>query len=327
MTTGCTSLLARPARPPTRRRRPPCTSGRPTSCARAARWRWLDELAAWVAGWHRTDRPRVERPVGLIFAADHGVAAAEAVSAYPTDVTAAMFAAYRQGRSTISAFARHAGATVDAIDVGIGRPTGDIRFEAALSAGALRRDRRRSPSRPSTGSTATCSCSARWASATRRRRRRSPAALAGGETAAWVGRGTGVDDAGLARKRVAVQQAVRPGRLGRQPRPLLSDLRRRLCTRGGRDHRSRPNGRAEVHGPRRLGILAGSQGARRQPHRAGQRRPVHSGRLPGDDRPDRGGRRHRGPRRDRQPLDLRAVPALARARRCPSRPRCTSSGR
>ena len=35
------------------------------------------------------------------------------------------------------------------------------------------------------------------------------AALAGGETAAWVGRGTGVDDAGLARKRAAVQQAVR----------------------------------------------------------------------------------------------------------------------
>ena len=35
------------------------------------------------------------------------------------------------------------------------------------------------------------------------------AALAGGEAAAWVGRGTGVDDAGLAAKRAAVQQAVR----------------------------------------------------------------------------------------------------------------------
>ena len=35
------------------------------------------------------------------------------------------------------------------------------------------------------------------------------AALAGGETAAWVGRGTGVDDEGLARKRAAVQEAVR----------------------------------------------------------------------------------------------------------------------
>jgi nicotinate-nucleotide--dimethylbenzimidazole phosphoribosyltransferase len=35
------------------------------------------------------------------------------------------------------------------------------------------------------------------------------AALAGGETAAWVGRGTGIDDEGLARKREAVQAAVR----------------------------------------------------------------------------------------------------------------------
>jgi nicotinate-nucleotide--dimethylbenzimidazole phosphoribosyltransferase len=35
------------------------------------------------------------------------------------------------------------------------------------------------------------------------------AALGGGESAMWVGRGTGVDDAGLIRKRAAVQEAVR----------------------------------------------------------------------------------------------------------------------
>ena len=35
------------------------------------------------------------------------------------------------------------------------------------------------------------------------------AALAGGETAAWVGRGTGIDDESLARKRQAVQESVR----------------------------------------------------------------------------------------------------------------------
>jgi len=169
---------------------------------------WLDELAAWIGGWHHTARPVVERPVGLIFAADHGVAAAEEVSAYPVEVTAAMLAAYRQGRSTINTFARLAGATVHAFDVGVGRPTGDIRFEAALS-----------PERfdelvglavdavddidadllvlgeMGIGNTTPSAAIA--------------AALAGGETAAWVGRGTGVDDAGLDRKRAAVQQAVR----------------------------------------------------------------------------------------------------------------------
>ena len=34
------------------------------------------------------------------------------------------------------------------------------------------------------------------------------AALAGGEAAAWVGRGTGIDDEGLERKRLAVREAV-----------------------------------------------------------------------------------------------------------------------
>ena len=169
---------------------------------------WLDEIAAWVASWQHTDRPQIARPLGLIFAADHGVAAAEAVSAYPTDVTAAMFAAYQEGRSTISAFARHAGATVTAIDVGIGRPTNDIRVEAAMSperfaeivdlavaaVNALDGDLL-VLGEMGIGNTTPSAALA--------------AALAGGETAAWVGRGTGVDDAGLDRKRAAVRQAVR----------------------------------------------------------------------------------------------------------------------
>ena len=169
---------------------------------------WLDELAEWIAGWQRTDRPRIERPVGLIFAADHGVAAAEAVSAYPTDVTAAMFDAYRHGRSTINAFARQVGATVVAVDVGIGKPTNDIRYEAALDsprfdevvdAAVAAVDRLDGDllvvGEMGIGNTTPSAAIA--------------AALAGGETAAWVGRGTGIDDAGLDRKRAAVQQAVR----------------------------------------------------------------------------------------------------------------------
>ena len=71
---------------------------------------WLDDIAEWVAGWQRTERPRIERPMGLIFAADHGDAAASEVSAYPSGVTEAMFGAHLEGRATISAFARIAGA-------------------------------------------------------------------------------------------------------------------------------------------------------------------------------------------------------------------------
>jgi len=169
---------------------------------------WLDEIAAWVAGWQRTDQPRVDRPGGLIFAADHGIAAATRVSAYPTGITEAMFAAYQQGRSTINAFARIAGAEVRAIDVGIGVPTGDIRYEAALTPERFDEitriafdevDRLDNDllvlGEMGIGNTTPSAAIA--------------AALAGGETAAWVGRGTGVDDEGLARKRAAVQEAQR----------------------------------------------------------------------------------------------------------------------
>ena len=40
-----------------------------TARAQASALAWLDDLAEWIAGWHRTERPRIERPVGLIFAA------------------------------------------------------------------------------------------------------------------------------------------------------------------------------------------------------------------------------------------------------------------
>src|SRR4029453_7839039 len=35
----------------------------------------LDDVAVHVAGWQRTSTPRIQRPAGLVFAGDHGVAA------------------------------------------------------------------------------------------------------------------------------------------------------------------------------------------------------------------------------------------------------------
>jgi nicotinate-nucleotide--dimethylbenzimidazole phosphoribosyltransferase len=169
---------------------------------------WLDEIAAWVAGWQRTSQPRVAKPAGLIFAADHGVAAATKVSAYPTGVTEAMLSAYRQGRSTINAFARLAGATVTAVDVGVGNPTGDIRYEAALS-----EERFDDIVRTAFAAVDQLDCDllvlGEMGIGNTTPSAAIAASLAGGETAAWVGRGTGVDDDGLARKRQAVQEAVR----------------------------------------------------------------------------------------------------------------------
>jgi nicotinate-nucleotide--dimethylbenzimidazole phosphoribosyltransferase len=178
----------------------------------------LDEVAVWAARWQRTAEPAVRRPAALIFAADHGVAAA-GVSSYPVEVTGAMLAAFRAGRSTINAFARGAGATVEAIDVGVGRPTGDLRIEAALDehrfAEAVEAGRAAVDALDADllvvgemgiGNTTAAAAVAAGLDAL--------GLLPGGpagalDPAGWVGRGTGVDDEGMARKRDAVEAGVR----------------------------------------------------------------------------------------------------------------------
>ncbi len=168
----------------------------------------LDDLAAWVAEWQGSAVPAVHRPAALIFAADHGVAAA-GVSAYPIEVTAAMLAAYEAHRSTVTAFAAVVGASARAVDVGVGRPTGDLRVEPALSverfaecvaAGVAAVDGLDADvdllvlGEMGIGNTTAAAAVT--------------AALLGGDPAEWVGRGTGVDDDGLARKRAAVAAGV-----------------------------------------------------------------------------------------------------------------------
>ena len=92
----------------------------------------LDEIAVWLAGWQRSANPTVTNPAALIFAADHGVTA-EGVSAYPAEVTGAMLAAFNASKASVSALASVAGASVRAIDVGVGDPTNNLRVEAAMS--------------------------------------------------------------------------------------------------------------------------------------------------------------------------------------------------
>ncbi|MFK7916452.1 MAG: nicotinate-nucleotide--dimethylbenzimidazole phosphoribosyltransferase [Ilumatobacter sp.] len=168
---------------------------------------WLDDVAVWAARWHRSSTPSIERPHVLVFAADHGVAAA-GVSSYPSEVTASMLQAAHTGKATINAFARSGGAGVTAVDVGVGRPTADMRTEAALTperfdeitasafdaVDALETDLLVLGELGIGNTTAAAAIAA---------------AFAGGEATVWVGRGTGVDDDGLARKQAAVQEAVR----------------------------------------------------------------------------------------------------------------------
>lgn len=167
----------------------------------------LDELAVWIGSWHATVTPRVERPAAVLFAADHGVAA-DGVSAYPADVTAAMLAAFRAGRSTLDALARGVGAAVFVHDVGVGRPTANLRLEPAMthdgfvSAFLAGRAAVRALDAEvdllvvgEMGIANTTSAAALCAR------------LLGGDVAPWVGRGTGVDDERLGHKVSVVADA------------------------------------------------------------------------------------------------------------------------
>jgi nicotinate-nucleotide--dimethylbenzimidazole phosphoribosyltransferase len=165
----------------------------------------LDEIGGWLAAWQSSTRPAVERPALVVFAADHGVVA-EGVSAYPTTVTTAMLAALRDGVATANALAHEVGASVEVVDVGVGRPTGNIavepaldpdRFDDAFEAGRAT-VRAVDADLLVLGEMGIGNTTAAAAVAS---------SLFGLTADDWTGRGTGVDDATLRRKVAVVEKA------------------------------------------------------------------------------------------------------------------------
>ena len=92
----------------------------------------LEDISIRLAGMTGQAVPRIGRKVVVVFAADHGVTA-EGVSAYPAEVTPQMVANFAAGGAAINVLARHVGAEVRVIDMGVGRPTGNIAREPAMS--------------------------------------------------------------------------------------------------------------------------------------------------------------------------------------------------
>jgi nicotinate-nucleotide--dimethylbenzimidazole phosphoribosyltransferase len=78
----------------------------------------LEELAQRLAVLQRTDHPAVPRKAIVLMAGDHGVTA-QGVSPYPSEVTTQMVANFSVGGAAINQLARHAGATVRVVDVGV----------------------------------------------------------------------------------------------------------------------------------------------------------------------------------------------------------------
>jgi nicotinate-nucleotide--dimethylbenzimidazole phosphoribosyltransferase len=165
----------------------------------------LEDLAIWYGSWRGTGRPAIEAPQVIVFAGNHGVAA-QGVSAFPPEVTVQMVANFEHGGAAINQLAKLAGARMDVHALDLDRPTGDFTqgpamdeadLLAALQTGWNAVDPKSDllvVGEMGIGNTTPAAALA--------------AALFGGEAAAWTGRGTGVDDAGLQNKTRVVAEGL-----------------------------------------------------------------------------------------------------------------------
>jgi nicotinate-nucleotide--dimethylbenzimidazole phosphoribosyltransferase len=78
----------------------------------------LEEIAARLVAIYEDPMPEIKKKVVFVFASDHGVTE-EGVSAYPKEVTAQMVFNFLRGGAGINVLARHAGAEVVVVDVGV----------------------------------------------------------------------------------------------------------------------------------------------------------------------------------------------------------------
>ncbi|APX92622.1 nicotinate-nucleotide--dimethylbenzimidazole phosphoribosyltransferase [Halomonas sp. 1513] len=183
----------------------------------------LEPLAVQLAGIRGESFPLVSPPGVLVFAADHGVAA-EGVSAFPQSVTAQMVANFVAGGAAINVFARQIGARLEVIDVGVasvvsGAGVVDEKVRAGTANFAVEDAMTRGEAMQAIGVgqraavravEAGCRCLivGEMGIANTTASSALLAVLTGRPVAELVGRGTGIDDAGLARKRAVIEAAI-----------------------------------------------------------------------------------------------------------------------
>jgi len=165
----------------------------------------LERIAEWLAAWQGRHPPRAEKIQIIVFAANHGVAE-RGVSAFPSDVTAQMVANFAAGGAAINQLSGWLDASLTVIPLSLEEPSGDITQEAALDEAACLAAWR--VGMAALNAEADLVCLGEMGIGNTTIASALSAALYGGTGADWAGRGTGVDDAGLARKADAINAAL-----------------------------------------------------------------------------------------------------------------------
>ncbi len=190
----------------------------------------IEALALQIGRIQGTLRPTVQAPRVMVFAGDHGVAQ-EGVSAYPQEVTWQMVMNFLGGGAAINVLARTLGVAVQVVDAGVnhdfaGAPgmvyakvamgTRNFALEPAMTAAQLDEalERGRSLAREAANEGCQVLAFGEMGIANTSSASMLLHKLAGVPLAAAVGRGTGLDDAGLRHKlQVLERAAARTGTL------------------------------------------------------------------------------------------------------------------
>jgi len=189
----------------------------------------LHEISEQLCGIQTTLQPSINRKAVLVMAGDHGIVS-EGVSAYPQEVTGAMVQTFLAGGAGINAICRHVSADVYVVDMGIIADFADVNIPKSdrliihkIAPGTANFAQGPAMSRPeaeqavmigfreasrlfqdgveiigtgdmgignTTPSAAIC------------------AVLCAADLSEMVGRGTGVDDEGLARKQAVIRRGI-----------------------------------------------------------------------------------------------------------------------
>ncbi len=184
----------------------------------------LETLSIQIAGITGQPRPRLVNPAVIVMAADHGVTR-RGVSAYPAEVTPQMVLNFLNGGAAINVLARHVGARVIVVDIGVAASlpahpnlidrkiamgTADFSVEPAMSRAQAQQAIEAGIACANdaidsgvdllaTGDMGIGNTTASSAVV---------AAITGRPVAEVTGRGTGIDDAGLTRKIAVIEEAL-----------------------------------------------------------------------------------------------------------------------
>lgn len=165
----------------------------------------LEELALFMAGWQKSERPVINTAQALVFAGNHGICA-QGVNPFPQEVTVQMVANFEAGGAAINQLCKANGANLSVIPLDLDTPTQDFTQAPAMTEAETLAAMNTGAAAVNTAADILLLGEMGIGNST------IAAALAaanfGGDVSAWVGAGTGSDADGIALKTRVIEDGI-----------------------------------------------------------------------------------------------------------------------